>query len=44
MLPAFEKSTEEISLPTALTEQVVSKEDQVLGGKNDNSNEEEIPF
>jgi hypothetical protein len=41
MLPAFEKSTEEIDLPSALTNKEVSKEDQVLGGKNE---EEEIPF
>ena len=41
MLPAFEKSTEEIDLPSVLTEKEVSREDQVLGGKNE---EEEIPF
>ena len=41
MLPAFEKSTEEIDLPSVLTDKEVSKEDQVLGGKNE---EEEIPF
>ena len=41
MLPAFEKSTEEIDLPSTLTNKEVSKEDQVLGGKNE---EEEIPF